>query len=247
MAKVLAVWERVLGRENPMTRLFLWMCLGVYALQIMTGAELSLLGGMPYSTAFRWGALTPQLGELEPWRVLSAMFVHFGVMHLGFNMMALVDLGRWTEKTLGSARFTVILVATVISGFLVSNYWYTHINPGPTVTGGASGGLFGLAGTMIGYLYARKDPAWKQIATRLVIYTVILTFVLPLNNAAHVGGAVAGVALGYLFYKENRPWRLERWFRVLAALSVVACVTSVALSNASDVWRVRKAIELQRS
>ena len=242
-------WQSALGRESPLTKLYLGLCVLVFLLMTLTGGKLSILGGTPYSVAIRWGAVAtnfapflPNLGEVEPWRYLSAMFVHFGALHIGFNMMALWDLGRVIEQRLGSARFVLIFIGTGILGFVVSDFWYA-IARDRAVTGGASGGLFGLVGALVGYLYAARDPAWKQLLVRVVIYAVIFAFVFPVNNAAHAGGLISGLALGYAFYKEKRPWTKTRWFGAVAALLVFASFASVGLSLASSQWKVVQALE----
>lgn len=228
-----------------MTKLFVGACTLVFAFQTLGAGELSWFGGKT-SEVLRWGGLSPVLGVREPWRLLSATFVHFGILHLVFNMLGTVDLGRLLEPQLGSARFLVTLLFTAVAGFLVSQLWYLEISPSNTLTGGASGGLFGLVGTLIGTLYARGNPAWKQIAVRFGVYAVLFAVVLPVNNAAHAGGFLAGLPLGYLFYKESRPWRRHRLFRWCAGIGLVLSVGSVTASHLSDVWKVERAREILR-
>jgi membrane associated rhomboid family serine protease len=235
------IFEAVLGREFPITRLTIGLCLFVFAFQSLGGGRIELFGSGRLSEALRWGALTPALASSEPWRLLSATFVHFGLLHIGFNLTAMVDLGKWGERTLGSARFCVIFVATAVFGFVVSCWWYAdspHV-----LTGGASGGIFGLVGTLIGYLYARKDPAWKQMATRVALYTLVFAFLMPVNNAAHLGGGALGLCAGYFAYKEKRPYKLEALFRGLAVACVAASFASIVLCHVSNVWRQQRAIE----
>src|SRR5690606_29690290 len=149
------------------------------------------------SEAFRWGALHPALVADEPWRLLSAMFVHFGILHLGMNMSALLALGRGLEQALGSTRFVIVFVATGLMGFVASTAWSIS-GPGAMVTtAGASGGLFGLVGFEVGYLYRSRDPRWKSALTRALVIGVLIGFFFPVNNAAHGAGAVLGGALGY--------------------------------------------------
>jgi rhomboid protease GluP len=101
----------------------------------------------------------------------------------------------------------------------------------PYLTAGASGGLFGLVGTLIGYLYARRDPIWKKFLVRIAILAAIFAIALPVNNAAHVGGFAAGLPMGYLAYKETRPWKRAAVMRLLAGVLVVLSLLSVGLSR----------------
>lgn len=234
----LDLWQSALGREYPMTKLYVGLCLIVFALMTLSSRKFEILGGV-VSEAVRWGAMLTGLTGLEPWRVLSAIFVHFGVLHIGFNMMALWDVGRAIEQRLGSARFVLIFIGTGIAGFVASEYWYS-LRRELVPTAGASGGLFGLIAAFVGYLYAQRDPAWKQFLVRVLVYAAIFAIALPVNNAAHAGGFVAGFPLGYLFYREKRPWLRSRLFGSLAALLVVASFGSIALSHASPLWKELK-------
>jgi rhomboid protease GluP len=234
-------FEAVLGRELPMTRLYVGICLFVFAFLAFAGGGIELLGSGRLSESLRWGVLTPALAEVEPWRLLSAMFVHFGILHLGFNLTALVDLGKWGERTLGSARFTLIFIGTGVWGFVVSCWWYAD---SPTLpTAGASGGIFGLVGTLIGYLYARRDPAWKQMAIRVALYTAVFALLMPVNNAAHFGGVTLGLCAGYMAYREKQPYKRERLFRILAFGCVVFSLASIVLCHVSGVWKQQRRIE----
>ncbi len=251
---ILDVWFSALGRDAPLTRLFVGLCVIEFVLMAVSGKNMSLLGGVRLSEALRWGGLAsdvtsrflllPPVSQSEPWRYLSATFVHFGLLHIGFNMMALWDLGRVVEQRVGSGRFVLIFLGTSIAGFVASDFWYAFRNE-PAYTGGASAGLFGLVGALVGYLYAAKDPVWKQFLMRVAIYAVIFAIAWPVNNAAHVGGALSGLPLGYLFYREKRPWQRARVFNVLAALLVLASFASIALSLRSPVWQRAKQAEIQ--
>ncbi len=238
--------ENLLGSEAPMTKLFVGFCCLVFALQTFDSRDLSILSAGPRWVILRWGALVPVIGVIEPWRILSATFVHFGVMHIVFNMMATIHLGKMLEGKVGSARFIVTVIVTAIAGFAASQAWDLNTGAPQIPTGGASGGISGLIGALVGNLYARRDPAYKQVFIQFVIYAVLMALLWSVNNAAHAGGFVAGVPFGYLFYKENRPWRLAWVFRIAAALCIVGSVASVVLCATSDVWRVQKAIEMQR-
>ncbi|HEY3234190.1 MAG TPA: rhomboid family intramembrane serine protease [Polyangiaceae bacterium] len=237
----------VLGEHFPMTKLYLGLCVLVFALTSVSGG-VSLLG-LSNSEALRWGALFyapgARLTRQEPWRYLSAMFVHSGLLHIFFNGTALWDFGRATERRLGSARFVIVFILTGVAGFVLSELWYSWRAVAAT-TLGASGGLFGLIGCLIGYLYARKDPVWKDFLIRVVVFSAILAIALPVNNAAHFGGFACGVPLGYLFYRERRPWRRNAVLAVIAGLLVLASFASIGLSYASPVWRAVRQAEIER-
>jgi rhomboid protease GluP len=238
------LYHSVLGRELQLTKLFIGLCVLVFALTTLDAHKFQIFGGYARSTELRFGALIAPLGRVEPWRYLSACFFHFGLLHLGLNMWALWDLGRALEPRLGSARFCIIFVVTGFVGFAASGFWYS-MQPISPATGGASGGLFGLIGALVGYLYAKRDPIWKQFLGRVVIYTVIFSLAMPVNNIAHAVGGISGAPLGYLFYKEARPWRRAKLLGWIAAGLVVASLASVVLAQRSPYWKMVRRQEIK--
>jgi hypothetical protein len=131
-----------------------------------------------------------------------------------------------------------------VAGFVISVAWDGFSGYSPTA--GASGGVFGQLGGVIGILLARRLPDWKALLWQNLLYAVALGFMVRVNNAAHLGGLVVGFAGGYLFEKERaylaakEPVRLltTRVFGVLAVLGVLASVASVALSIESTSTRL---------
>jgi rhomboid protease GluP len=225
----------VLGTEFPATKFFLALCFVVFALCVIDNRGLPPLFSRPVGedaqrwgmAMWRWGLLITGFLDVQPWRLLSAMFVHIGILHLLLNMMSFVDLGRMTEVRVGPSRCAVIFVVTGVLGFLSSELWY-----GPGIpTGGASGGLFGLGGALVGSLYARRDRSYKDVLLRMVVYAVVFALMVPVNTSAHVGGFVAGAALGYALEKQKHPRRADRLFAVAGVLLIVLSVASVVLSR----------------
>jgi membrane associated rhomboid family serine protease len=227
----------------PATKLLALICLVVYALCVMSDGgfkfDLSLAGAFRTSTLLRFGVLYSDLAYSEPWRLLASVFVHLGLLHIGLNLMSLVSLGRSLEPHFGSARFVLLYTLTGIVGFLASQWWYGE----RTYTAGASGAIFGLVGAFVGVLLARKNPNWKRALVNNLIYAGILGFVLPANTAAHLGGFVAGIAVGALFERERKPRARDGVMLVLAALCMLGSVASIVLSVRSPVWKEARRFE----
>jgi membrane associated rhomboid family serine protease len=255
-----AAVDSLLGREAPVTWFFVWLCvldfLGMYLPIVLKAPQdfsWFLGGGVGLPELLRWGAIVyapvpgpdggiiTDLSAREPWRLLAAMFVHLGGLHLVMNMGTLVSLGKATETRFGSGRFAVLYLGSGLVGYLASELWY-GIWPSAPATAGASGGLFGLIGALAGYLFARRDPGWKDLLMRVGVVAVAFAVVFPTNNAAHIGGCLAGFPLGMLHYKESRPWRNNRWFAVLGAILTLASVASIILSVTSPVTRTVEGI-----
>jgi membrane associated rhomboid family serine protease len=242
-----SAYRKILGTELVITRLFVGLCVGVFALgAASTGGFPPIWGdSFPISQLLRWGAIGSELGRAEPWRYLSAVFVHLNLVHLGLNMLSLVYLGRTFEQQVGSGRLVLLFVVTGTIGFVASDLWHTFRGM-PWVTAGASGSLFGLMGAFIGWLYSRRDPEWKDVLLRFAVYAAVFALTFPVNNAAHLGGFIAGFPLGYLLQRERRPERLDRAFGVVAVLLVMLSVASVVLSVRSPVWKELRRYEVER-
>jgi rhomboid protease GluP len=224
-----------LGAEAPMTRLVIAMELIVFALCIGVDRKLPLWFGDGFrgSTSIRFGALFGPVLHVEPWRFLSACFVHASVLHVGMNMLMFASLGAQLEREFGWARATLLVLLSGILGFVATYLWRDVF----AFSVGASGGVFGQVGAFIGVLYARRDPTWKKALVRMLIYAVLLGLAFPVDNAAHLGGFFVGILLGFGLHVELRRFRLHRTMAVLAVLMVAASVASVVLSNLSPVWK----------
>ena len=208
LGSLIRTYRDVFGSTMPLTWVFVLLCLlvffGMYLpIWIRSHGNISaVLGGQQLSDVLRWGGIMNfggrgGLGRItadEPWRWLSAMFVHFGPLHVGMNLVTLVALGRELEPRLGSGRFGVVFLLSGILGFVASDLW-SVITGNPSLTGGASGGLYGLIGALVGYLFARKDPRYRAILVEVAVLGVAMALLFPVNNAAHVGG----------FYPDSPP------------------------------------------
>lgn len=208
-------------------------CLLVFALAMALDKRLPIFPergfGSPFrtSTLLRLGVLVPAVVPAEPWRLLSAVFLHYNALHIALNLYGLVALGRTLELRFGPARSLLVFVAAGLFGFVVSYFWTD------SSTCGASGGVFGQLGAVIGVLVSRRLPGWKDLLFQNLVYAVLMGFMFQVNNAAHLGGFVVGFGLGYGLDKERVRPATTRVFTVLGGLAVLASVASVALSTRS--------------
>jgi len=242
---LIGFFKNTLGADSAMTRLFVGTCLAVFALCFASEHRLPLWGTQNFalSTVLRFGGIAGTLGQAQPWRYFSAVFVHFNVLHVGMNCFVLSSVGATAERELGKARFVLLFVLSGALGFVASDLWAGGLS---STTAGASGAVFGVFGSVIGIAYARRDPNWKQILVQNLVWLVVLSFMGSVNNAAHLGGLIVGALFGYLFNKEPRKLNLDAAFAVVAALLVVLSLASVALSAASPIWRVVRSQEIAR-
>ncbi len=249
---LLSFGRGVLGERTPFTALFFLICALSFALMSLSSG-LSLMGAASASAQLRFGGLfivpDGSFVAQEPWRYLSAAFVHFGAVHLGFNMLALGGLGGALEPKLGSARFAVLYVLAATLGFVASDY-YHRLAGAPLMTGGASGALFGLMGAASAHKAARREPDWKRSLFGLFAFVIIMTFLVPasmmkIDHAAHLGGLATGLGLGYAFGLERHPERRARLFQLGAALAVVFSIVSVVACQLSPEWKIQRQLEIQ--
>lgn len=163
------------------------------------GGGLSILWGMGGETMYRLGVSDwfPMFYGHEWWRLVTAMFLHGGLLHIGFNMMALMQFGPALEELYGSARYLFLYVVTGAFGFLVSAFFgYRSL--------GASGAILGLVGVMLAITSKRGGAYMRELKSRLITSVVIL-FVLgfsgmmAMDNYAHGAGLASGFVLGKLF------------------------------------------------
>lgn len=151
----------------------------------------------------KWGAdFRPSTLDGEWWRIITSMFLHAGIIHLLFNMYALMYIGALLEPLLGRLRFIAAYMFTGVISSLASLYFHPM-----TVSVGASGAIFGMYGVFLAMLTTNiieKSARQAMLANIgvFVAYNLIYGFAGNTNvdNAAHVGGLIGGIITGYLFY-----------------------------------------------
>ncbi|WP_437638818.1 rhomboid family intramembrane serine protease [Sorangium sp. So ce854] len=240
------------GRTLLATKVLVAITAFVFVGQMMAAHArgLGLLSGWDSSNYLRFGALLVVPGApFEPSRLLSAVFVHMGVLHFAMNMFTLGMLARSAEPAIGSARFAVAYVVTGVAGFAASAGWNVLVQPEVVLTAGASGAVFGVMGLLLGWLLRRRDPRWKDLALQAVFYIVLFGFVvnasntgIRINNAAHIGGLLSGALLGAIYAGPTRR-RYDGVVNAGALVGVLACVASLALAQRSSVWRAAESLE----
>ncbi|MCO4771290.1 MAG: rhomboid family intramembrane serine protease [Deltaproteobacteria bacterium] len=171
---------------------------GMFSLLSPSGAALYTFG-MTGGDAWRLG---------HWWTMTTATFLHGGLIHLAFNMLWLRLLGPTVMLEMGPARFIVAFVLTGITGALVGNLYGVMSQGVPYPSIGASGAVFGLMGVLITF-GRRRGGAWgRQLSRKMAAWALIafvFGFVMPnVNNAAHFGGALGGIILGYLLPRFDR-------------------------------------------
>jgi rhomboid protease GluP len=151
----------------------------------------------PGEALYLLGALYPPAVDAgQIWRLVTANYLHGGLLHLFFNCYALMVLGPLVEEAFGWRRFFCLYTLSGVSGFLVSDLWH-HSQPHLAV--GASGAIYGLLGFAVIYGRYRAGPAGRAIAAHLTQWLIfgLVMFLIPgIDSAAHVGGVALGMLAG---------------------------------------------------
>jgi rhomboid protease GluP len=187
---------------RPTTAVLILIALNV----TMFVAEVTNGGSMNAWTLHRLGALELVAVRVdgEYWRLLTSLFLHFGPLHLLFNLYALFIIGPGLERVLGSIRFGICyLLSGLGSGLGVLFLRLVGLNSAEQLVG-ASGCVMGLVGAWAGLLLRHRDSplAGRRLKNILMIVAIQTAFDLStpqISMAAHMSGLASGLALGLLF------------------------------------------------
>lgn len=195
------------------------------------GGGLRILWGLSGIQQIQLGMSIPLpylIATHEWWRLVTAQFLHGGLIHIGFNMMVLMQIGPAVEEVYGSARYLFLYIVTGAFGYVLSAA-SGHFSLG------ASAGLLGLIGLMLAITTKRGGAQMRELRSRIITSLVILfalgfTGFMAMDNWAHGGGLAAGFALGKLF-ADRQPATANERRRAFAMgwLAGLAIVASFAL------------------
>jgi rhomboid protease GluP len=242
MAAMSRSLSKYLPANAPVTYLILGSCCALYGLSLLltlhSGAPVTPQGGGILDTLFgigsvsgyvlfRLGASIPLVMPvgmpcdlLQPWRFITACFLHANLMHIGFNMWVLIDLAPTVEELYGSPRFLFLYVVCGIGGYILSSaspfitiFRVLHLaSTGTSI--GASGAIVGLIGVLLAITYRRHGAGMQQLRSmmyRWIIYLVLWGLFFPgIDNMAHLGGGITGFILGKVMLDRAPATPAER-------------------------------------
>lgn len=139
----------------------------------------------------------PLIANGDWWRVITSGFLHFGLMHIAFNMYLLFVLGKMLEPAIGALRYGLVYITALLAGSLGAMI----LDPS-TPSAGASGAIFGLMGVALVIAKSRGlDDAVKQIGGLIVINLVVTFGFSGISKGAHIGGLIGGALAGFLLFE----------------------------------------------
>jgi membrane associated rhomboid family serine protease len=202
--------------DLPVTKLLIAANLVVFVLG-QAGAKWAQPGRLALASS-----LISPLGEY--YRLVSAGFLHYGFLHIAFNMYALWGLGNALEGRLGPKRYFLLYFVALLGGSAGA----LALEPRALV-GGASGAVFGLFGALAVALRSRGVSVMKSPLGPTLLINFFLTFAVPgISKGGHVGGFIFGAVAGYITLRPNKRGDTE-WQDVGALLALGLVAVGLAL------------------
>jgi len=214
------------------TMIILTVNFGLFLATVVFSERLGQGGGflsVDGRTLFAFGAKLREaiIAGGQWWRLVTAGFLHGGLLHIGMNSWVLFDLGAQVEQVYGASRLIVVYFLATVFGFLLSTFWTSALSVG------ASAGIMGLIGAMIALgVHGRHSSAGTAVRgmyVRWAVYILIFGMLpgLHIDNAAHIGGLAAGFGAAYL---AGTPRIETAWTERLWRGAAAACVVITAAS-----------------
>ncbi len=207
----------------------------VFVLMALDGAGIMEANGTVH---IKWGSnYTPLTLSGDWWRLITNVFIHFGLIHVAMNTYAFYMAGVYLEPMLGKTRYITAYLCTGVIASLVSLWWHKEgVN-----SAGASGAIFGMYGVFLALLLTNLIP--KKMRGSLlssigifVVYNLFYGMKSGVDNAAHIGGLLSGAIIGLIFYPGLKKEEQGNKNRVvlLAIATVTIAVTWIYLKNTSN-------------
>lgn len=226
------VVQKLFRGNLDFVHIIIYFCAGLYVIGLLIDIRgaMSPSGGMlgilsPSSKSLFIMGMTGKffVASGKYWTLITAIYLHGGLLHILFNMLWIRQLGPMVENIYGTSRLILIFTISGVFGFVLSNAFTGN----PTI--GASGSIFGLLGALIYYGRSRGGVFGEVVYPQLMMWAVVLFlfgFFMPgVNNLAHLGGFVGGYVSGNLFSFQERRMETST-HRKLAAVAVILTVLS---------------------
>ncbi len=224
--------QKAAAKLDPDTPVLTYILIGlntIVALGVMSGGAAAGGGGVTSSPLGRDGGLFgPFVADGEVWRLVTSGFLHSGLLHLGFNMFILWQLGTMIEPTIGRLRFAIIYFVSMLCG----SFGALLLSP-DAFTVGASGAVFGLMAAAVVIMRSRGIDPMASGLPMWIGLNVAITFVIPgISIGGHLGGLAGGALAALVMFELPRAVRSVPRVApplIAAAIGVVAVAGSLAV------------------
>lgn len=192
---------------------------------IITAVNARSINNPESGSLFKQSSLIPlAVGQDQYWRILTSGFLHYGVIHIAVNMLSLYFIGPPLEQVLGRWRFLVVYLVSLLGGSTA----VMLLSDEKVMSAGASGAIFGLLGALL-VTFRKLRLDLRQLGGVLAL-NLVITFTVPgISWQAHLGGLVAGAAIGAAMVLPSAARR--------AAVQIGATVALVAVCAALIIWK----------
>jgi rhomboid protease GluP len=231
-------------RGAPVTAALFAANIGIFAAQVALAGDLRFALGSDdrgrWDYILRWLGANASLWTIADSRfetLVTSVFLHASILHLALNLVLLYQVGRIVERSIGSARFFPLYLAAGIVGSAASAIWGRFF--GQAVSVGASGAICGLVGAAI-VIGLRTEGVKSELSRVMMVWLGVLLLigvvkhlrgdVVQVDNAAHVGGALAGMIVsatwerGYAYSARGRAAILAACVALVLASGLVVYV-----------------------
>jgi rhomboid protease GluP len=208
----------------------------VFVLMVINGAGIIDPNAIVH---IKWGSnFTTLTLSGDWWRLITNVFIHFGIIHIIMNTYALYMVGVYLEPMLGKTRYVTAYLCTGVLASIASLWWHKEgVN-----SAGASGAIFGLYGVFLALLFTNLIP--KKMRTALlqsigvfVVYNLIYGMKSGVDNSAHIGGLLSGLVIGFVYYlglKKEEARNKKQIVSIAFALITIAAAYYYLEANKID-------------
>lgn len=224
-------------REANVTSALIAVEIGVFAALVWLARTPKAIVGIP-PEVLRWLGGNHGLWTIADNRIetlVTSIFLHGSIVHLAFNLLVLAQVGPFLEKAVSPSRFLPLFLASGVAGSACSAIWGRVVGPGLSV--GASGAVCGLLGATLvlgvrtegwkGPL-ARRIGAWLGFLLLLGLAKNLQGGMVQVDNAAHVGGALAGIMIAASWSRES-VWTARASQAVVGLCTVIVLVSGLVV------------------
>ncbi len=213
--------RRTRGLAAPATMALIAVNVIVYMITASQGGGVNLPGGKLFSD---WALQGLAVSDGDWWRLVTAMFLHGSMLHIGFNMLALYWIGSIVEQALGTPRFLLTYFVSGLAGSAGALWFSSEV----AVTVGASGGIFGLIGALLILEYLSTGSLMGQ-AMVLILVNLALTFAVPgISIGGHVGGLTGGIVATTVLMRYRFPPNRALGIGLAACVGIISLLLAYA-------------------
>ena len=231
--------EAFFSRNVWITWAFVGANLFVFAMMVLWAGTANDRSPEFASALVRFGARVPMyIDKGDYWRFVTPVFLHSGILHLTINVFSLWVIGAQVERLYGASRFVVLYMLSGMGGGLLS---YVLLESRTARSAGASGALAGLVGVLLVFAirYRSELPGVfrQSFSIGPILFAIVVTIVIglsdpALNNTAHLGGLLTGIALALVFPYARKERRAPFPWLLVATLLLVGVSVSFAVVSA---------------